>query len=327
MEPVSSRPGVAYAEWDDKENSWFIQSGRVAGTTKITWSTDDGSGKKATVTVKTIVPVSSVTVKTKNYQEFVAYGKSIQFVGVAGSSYGKPSVPKLSWDYEVTAVYTDPDTEKNTKIDATNDWKAQGLAKITQSGKLTVNNKAADYIADEKYEKWDSQIQIKATAKATDGSGEYGYNTVIATNPTQEVRWRLIQKDTDGNIPEGGDSGWSSKSGTKEIDLYLEDSDKNLTNYLYIDTNGSGYIKSEMCIASSNKPRIAALKEPDRVVLDDAGQEVKEGDNTVTCLKYELNPGLTTEFKVGRTEIVKFSFIANDGSGKKNTVTLKIHAK
>ncbi len=324
---VSSRPGVAYADWDEKNETWYIKAGRATGTAKITWTAVDGSGKKASVTVKNIVPVSSVTVITKNYQELVGYGNSVQFVGVPGSTYGKPTISKLNWKYEVMLTCTNPDDSTDIKeFDVTQDWKDKGLAKITQNGKLTVNKKAADYQApDAKYEKWYKDIDIKATATATDGTKQEDYFTVKAASPIKNVRWRIIQKDGDGNIKD--DSKWVSKSGTYDMDFYLTDadSDKNYSKYIYIETEGCDWTKSEMVIASSSKPKVVSLDQNDFKQLNDDGEEVEKGGTY--CLRYPLYTGLPGEFKAGRTETVKLTFAANDGSGKKSTVTLKIHGK
>ncbi len=63
------------------------------------------------------------------------------------------------------------------------------------------------------------------------------------------------------------------------------------------------------------------LDKPSVTNVNESGKEDPEG---VPRLKYEVLLGENIMFKAGRTETVKFSFAANDGTGKKNTVTLKI---
>ncbi|MCR5603568.1 MAG: S8 family serine peptidase [Lachnospiraceae bacterium] len=308
---VSSRPGVAYAEFDDELGSWVIKAGRVPGTAKITWTTEDGSGKKASLSVKTIVPVSNIIVTTKNTQKYVAYGKNAQFIGTPGYTYGKPTISKLTWDYSVLRKYKD-DSKKPEDI--TNEWKQNKLASINTSGKLTVNKKAAEYI-NENYD-----INITGKAFSTDGTEIEGSDYVILAPPTQNFIWTLTEKTGDEPII----TGWLDKSGSYTTTATLDPKDGSLTNnviYIYVDTEGTNTIVSEYCMASSSKPRVAMLDEPSVVNVNSDGKEDPKGN---PCLKYEVLLGENIRFKVGRTETVKFSFAANDGTGKKNTVTLKI---
>ena len=306
---VSSRPGVAYAEFDDELGSWVIKAGRVPGTAKITWTTEDGSGKKASLSVKTIVPVSNIIVTTKNTQKYVAYGKNAQFIGTPGYTYGKPTIPKLTWDYSVMMKFKD---ESKDPEDITYEWKQNKLASINNTGKLTVNKKAAEYIS-ENYD-----IHITGTACSTDGTEIDGSNYVVLAPPTRNVTWTLTE-DKDDKDP--FITGWLDKSGTYTTTATLNGSLSCNSIYIYVDMEDSKTIVSEYCLASSSKPKVAMLDEPSVTNVDENGKENPKGD---PCLKYEVLLGENIMFKAGRTETVKFSFAANDGSGKKNTVTLKI---
>ena len=314
---TSSRPGVAYAGFDKEKGSWYIQSARTAGTSKITWTMSDGSGAKATLTVKNMIPVSSVHVSTKNTQEIVCPGKSVQFLATAENTYGKPSNPKLKWDYIVL------EKNRNTGVirDLTKQWKALNLARITQSGKLTVDKKAAGYI-DKAY-----QINVSAIANATDGSGQKGSRTVLLSNPTSKMMWRVITRPNDSEGVEKIDSGWCDKPGAFGTEAYLSPKEKKVYSYdtfIYIDTYGTDYKGEQLILASSGKPRVASISNTRVVYLDDEGNEVASGGKR--CVRYSVVYDTYSNFKPGRTEKVKMDFSAIDGSGKKTSVTLNIHA-
>lgn len=309
---VSSRPGVAYAEFDEELDSWVVKAGRVPGSAKITWTAEDGSGKKASLSVKTIVPVSNVKVTVKNTQRYVAYGKSVQFIGTPGYTYGKPTIPKLTWDYSVMKIYND---DKEEPEDITEEWKQNKLAVINSGGKVTVNKKAAEYITD------DAIINITATASSTDGTEQSGSGYVTLTDPTKNVIWTLTEelgRDKDPVI-----TGWNYKSGTYTTTASLNKEGALTCNTIniFVDMEDANLISERSCIASSSKPKTAMLDEPSLAYVNDEGVEDPNGRQ---CIKYEVLLGENVRFKVGRTETVNFSFLANDGTGKKTTVTFKI---
>lgn len=129
------------------------------GKTTLTAVAQDGSGKKATITVKVNVPVTSVKVLPSNKErlaDYVATGASISFKSQVASTFGKPSVTKVSWSYD---VYVNGGTKLTTPKDA-----------VTRSGgKLSVKKNALD-----KYK----AVQVVLTATATDGTGIKASKTV-----------------------------------------------------------------------------------------------------------------------------------------------------
>lgn len=138
------------------------------GTAVITATSADGTNKKDTCKVTVVVPAARVTVTTTaplmvyNYPTLGA-GKSAQFKATLGSTFGTPTVKTVKWS---VSYYDSPD-----------DWDADYIEQyimpyvtITQSGKLTVNSKAANYLYDIYYE----TFTVRVKAEATDGSGTYG---------------------------------------------------------------------------------------------------------------------------------------------------------
>ena len=70
-----------------------------AGTARITCKANDGSGKKAVVTIKVIVPASDLKVIPVNDQAVIAGGCSAKCKSMLGDLYGRPSVNKVEWDF------------------------------------------------------------------------------------------------------------------------------------------------------------------------------------------------------------------------------------
>ncbi len=75
-----------------------------AGTARITCMADDGSGKKAVVTIKVIVPASDLKVIPVNDQAVIAGGCSAACKNIIGDLYGKPSINKVTWDFAPVPV-------------------------------------------------------------------------------------------------------------------------------------------------------------------------------------------------------------------------------
>ncbi|MCR5669993.1 MAG: S8 family serine peptidase [Butyrivibrio sp.] len=72
------------------------------GSCTITASAEDGSGKKASIKVSVITPTSGVHLTVKNNQaEALGLGKSATVTAKLGELFGKPNVKKFSWDYEI----------------------------------------------------------------------------------------------------------------------------------------------------------------------------------------------------------------------------------
>ncbi|MBO4265732.1 MAG: S8 family serine peptidase [Lachnospiraceae bacterium] len=191
----SSNLAVAHVEYDEKENTFVIRAGKKAGSAKITFAATDGSNKKATFSVNTIVPMSGVSINTKDGQAALAYGKSLQLTATPGRTYGNPTITKLTWDFGVSAVFSCKG-KTDQVVDMTKEFKDKKLASISSSGKLSLNKKA-DFIpvvpdsAGEGYAF--SKFIIKVSASATDGTGCLGTYSVYAAKPTQSIKCYGIQ--------------------------------------------------------------------------------------------------------------------------------------
>lgn len=78
------------------------QNGKVtavkAGKTTITCKANDGSGKKASMTVKVIIPASGISLGSE-IEEVFKFGKSMKLTNYLklGDHYGTPTVKKVEW--------------------------------------------------------------------------------------------------------------------------------------------------------------------------------------------------------------------------------------
>ena len=312
----SSDYHVAIGEYDEESGDLIIRSNGKAGTAKFTFTALDGTGKKAVLTVKAVVPVSSVNVTAKNGQLYVAPGKSAQFIGTAGNTYGKPSVPKVNWDYKAVVKYTVSDDSTLPDRDVTTEWKRDKLAAISKSGKLTVAKKAADYkppkpdgLSDDTEYSYD--VNIIALAEASDGSRQAGERQVTLSKAVTGVRWFITPDGWDDTKP----PVWNKKSGTFNYTIQVgADGHPDFDDSIYMDMTGADYIREELCLASSSNPEIVSLG------------EAKEGATfkSETEGKYLKYPLYFNKAEIGKTKTVKLTFKSNDGTNKKTVVTLKI---
>ncbi len=98
----SSRPDIVSVSDDGQGGAELL--GLRAGTAVLTARTTDGSGKTARINVRITVPASSVTVISKSSSLRgdlgslpLAYGRTVGNLVTLGSTYGTPSVKKLTW--------------------------------------------------------------------------------------------------------------------------------------------------------------------------------------------------------------------------------------
>ena len=115
---------------------------KSAGTAKITAAAQDGSGKKATVTITVRNPVSSMSITTSSLRSFgddayLCFGKSATNKVNFADTYGTVSNKAVKWSFEVYGVDEDFNIVKNW----TNFVKSKGWVKVDSKGKLTVSSK------------------------------------------------------------------------------------------------------------------------------------------------------------------------------------------
>ncbi len=77
-------------------------TGLSAGKTTITATANDGSNKKASITVNVLVPVSNIRLQpADDLIETIGYGKSATTLVAYGNTYGDPSEKNVEWDYKI----------------------------------------------------------------------------------------------------------------------------------------------------------------------------------------------------------------------------------
>ena len=110
---------------------------RAAGTGKavITCEALDGSGKKDTVTVSVVVPVSDITIgPADGMTTVVGSGRSVNTSVAYGDAYGKPTTKSAEWSYKIVIVQRDKETGEET-LDETQDWNLKKEKLFTLSGR------------------------------------------------------------------------------------------------------------------------------------------------------------------------------------------------
>jgi len=131
-------------------NANGVVKAAAAGTARITCTALDGSGKRASVTVKVIVPCSAVSVRPVNAGQYaIAYGTSMSFRAVLGDAYGKPTVTKVNWqvqvdEYDESGNYISKYLEGGDKNPDWTDWterfSAAKIVTLSSSGVLKVTS-------------------------------------------------------------------------------------------------------------------------------------------------------------------------------------------
>ena len=170
IQPVftSSNPKVATVTSDG-----YVQAvGK--GTAKITATANDGSKKKATVTVKVTVPISRLDIDLgENY--YLSLGKSLNLKDKAmfGTQYGTPTTKKVNW--YITSVFDDFNN------DLTEEALKKGYIKISGNSKLTVSNKVTSLSSFEAL-----PLRVELGARSLDGTG-YTASKEILIIPKLEV--------------------------------------------------------------------------------------------------------------------------------------------
>jgi len=169
------------------------QSGKVtavaAGSARITCAAQDGSGRKATATVKVIVPCSGVTVVPRTTgQRYIGLGKSAANVATLRDSYGKPTVTRVTWSL-VVRRYTDD----SSYSDITDSAVSSRLVSISSSGTISVSARAASLMGS-------GDLVAFAVATSTDGTkyyGSFGFDIVPAATYIRLDSTTVSMSETD----------------------------------------------------------------------------------------------------------------------------------
>lgn len=217
IEWTSSAPSIASVD----------QSGNVTakapGKATITCAATDGSNKKAACTVKVNVPMSKLSIGTKDsygacdsnsgeYIGYIAQGKSIKMSAKCSSNYGTPADKKVTWSSSNPNILT-----------------------VDKNGKVTAKSDAA----------WYAEAVITATA--ADGSGvtsnQYTFMVTPRFNNLTLTHLRgtyqdFYAVDMSGKTPDGKDMYASmpyftvAVSGGKNVAFYKEYDDEDRCHYL-----------------------------------------------------------------------------------------------
>ena len=230
----TSKSSVASLTKDS--SGYIIVTGKKAGTAKITARATDGSGKKAVLTVKVIVPASKVEVfYNKKGQNVIGFGKSGSLKAALGAAYGKPSVKKPRW--EVLAILGFNGT---SQTDVTNSYKQ--YVKVS-NGKVSISKKMKNAGAYDYY-----RVYVKATA--TDGTGWSDNAGFVVQSPAKKALagTRAVPLNTGyvATIYFGTDYGYDyllASGGKLPASPVVKSSDPKVCNFVKGDYGGPSDIK------------------------------------------------------------------------------------
>ena len=150
-------------------------TGLAKGKVTVTAYANDGSDKKATVTLNIIVPVSdlSLSVPEDRQDDKLASGGSLKFTADVGTEYGKPNKKGVQWEYQIVG-YKDIDQTEEKAIGE------DVLKKIAKKKYLfSFKNGEVTAVAPDKYAKQSKELWfdckcnnygIRITATTTDGT-------------------------------------------------------------------------------------------------------------------------------------------------------------
>ncbi|MCL2811612.1 MAG: S8 family serine peptidase [Clostridia bacterium] len=313
---TSSRPAVAEVDQDGNVNALS------AGTTVITCTAQDGSGRRASVTVRVIIPASYIKISSDTANMFyydpdgvkgegmptLAAGRSVALKATFGSTYGTPTIRRATW--EISQVWAeDPEDGQwyllTTKPEEDLQWfeKHEPLwsrnITITSAGRLTVKNWA-------KY----PYMEVTVKATTTDGtnlSDTITYDIQPPTTRVQAYTYESMDLDIFGNRITYRPSQrvlstvWGSNIG------FLEEDEGFLTSFYFI--SDSSY--PDFTIRSSHP----AIGLPDSLT---PVETVSVGGREHTV--YEVRVW------TGHPGTARITVMANDGTRKSCTFTLTVVA-
>jgi hypothetical protein len=184
-----------------------VVTGINPGTTTITCMAGDGSGKKASVKVTVITPVSSISIPAADgiYSDVyrgseLTFGASCRMPAVLGTVYGKPGITQVTWNMEI-GTYSG--RGNFTPLDNSDEAVSAGLFFTFAGGKFAVKDRE-HYVDDLKKlgitVETDEDIvyySAKLTASTTDGTGYSAVRYVETVPPTTYIRLISNSKNMD----------------------------------------------------------------------------------------------------------------------------------
>ncbi|MCR5138509.1 MAG: S8 family serine peptidase [Oscillospiraceae bacterium] len=163
-------------EYDQSDNLSLIIRASHGGKCTLTAKALDGSNKSIRVNVNVTVPASSITVipktldnrwhdgidKAANNYVPIGYGKSQGNTAVLGTTYGTPTVKKVSWSWDMGVLNDSGNYVANSSL---TDYAARNrYVSINNSGNLSVKPKLEQAV------RYNYNYYIRVTARTTDGT-------------------------------------------------------------------------------------------------------------------------------------------------------------
>lgn len=193
----SSKPTVATVD----ENGYV--KAVAAGTAKITATAQDGSGKKATITVTVRNHVSSMSIKSsalrsRGDEGYIAFGKSVTNTVTFADTFGVPTNKAVTWSVDVYEV----NSSMNITANYTSYFKNQGWVKLSSSGKLTTSKKIENF--------WltlSGELVVLVTATSKDNPNVSADFMYFLTRPATKMYSEIS-------------SGWMNRNEIGAVDIY-----------------------------------------------------------------------------------------------------------
>ena len=193
----STKPSVASVD----ENG--VVTAHKAGTAVISATALDGSGKKASVTVKVTVPASSISItsslpRMQSWNHYLAIGKSAKNSVSFADTYGKPTNKKVTWDFVVQLLV--PTEEGFERYNVTDEIKNAKWVSISSNGTLTTKAGIQNF--------WGlnyGELLVGVIATTTDGTNVSASEGYVLSKPTKKIemldkRFVMPTADLDGAL-------------------------------------------------------------------------------------------------------------------------------
>lgn len=223
---TSSNPAVA-SVWNGEVTA------HKAGSATITAAAQDGSGKKATISVKVTVPVSSMTLTSSADKGTVgldnmAVGKTYSHTVSFGTLYGTPTNRKVDWAWSATTL------QNGTYMDVSS---ALSNMVSCKGGKLSVKGNAQSVL--DRY--GNTQVTIYAISQdGTDVLTARTYNLVRGATFVKFING--LRQDSDGNYYltfVSDQAVLHDSSGYKFGDFVVTSSNSRVVNPIEVSTSSS----------------------------------------------------------------------------------------
>ena len=175
LPPVWSTSNAKVATVDQLGNVTAIS----AGTAKITCAANDGSKKKATVTVKVTVPISSLNIELGDYNN-LSIGKTLNLKNKIsyGTQYGNPTTKSVNWSISEVFYFFD-----DVEYDITDSVLTSQYVKIVKNEKLSVSTKITNIVNPNAV----GNVYAVLRAESKDGTDYYSEAIVNITGPLNGI--------------------------------------------------------------------------------------------------------------------------------------------